>query len=293
MPEIKVQDKERLDKLNEDLYDANDYPSDVTKLVSVDYGFDPIGVDADWEKLCPEIYARERTAARNKFAKVVENAAVEFADRFVKYVKQVVDQLGNRTRLNPAKGHERLMLIDPNEKPVLTNIEGAEVVTMLTHKHDEDIPVGHVRCELRLVKAGKGKSPMAWMSGTMKEQDFHLHLRPYTTEERKKLFDSTIANLKGELETFINIGNLLGPYQGVISQSVSDVKDLLTQASSSMVVSEISEQLRAGSFFRNQMKSTLVGVAQQIEKTMVTAGEKRRSISKSMQAKFADEEDED
>lgn len=294
MPAIKKEDKERLDKVNKGLYNDNDYPSDVTKLVGVHYSFEPIGVDADWEKLCPEIYERERGAARKKFEMVVENAAVEFADRFVKYVKQVVDQVGNRVRLNPADGYEITQVIGPDEKKVPANIQEAEVLTKLTSEDDSDVPFGYVVCKLRLLKGkfAKGRSFECWMADPIKEKHFYDKLRPYETSERKKFYESTIEHLKSELETFINIGSMLGPYQSIVTDSVSKVKNLLTQASSSLNASEISEQLRTGQYFRNKMKTVLEGVANVVESKMTNTVKKRRKISSKLIGKVGTEEDE-
>jgi hypothetical protein len=286
MPEIKAEDKKRLDKVNPRLYNENDYTADVTKLIGVNYNFEPVGVDADWEHLCPEIYEREKLSARKKFEAVVETAAAEFASRFVKYVRQVVDQLGNRVRLNPMPDALTHPAEGGDDTEVSVNVSDAEVMTVLKHDDEPDeIPEGHVLLKLRLAKGGKGRSVEVWLSGPMPEQQYYTKLRPYETKERKKLYESTVDNLKGELEAFINIGTMLGPYKNVIEDSVGTVKKMLSKAAGDLDTGKISEALREGSYFRNEMKGALEGVAHNVQESMGSAVEKRRSVSRKLMGK--------
>lgn len=279
LPEIKEQDRERLGRL----YDEGDYPTDVTALIGVEVTYKTAGVDLDWETLCPAIYERERDAARQKFTAVVENAAAEFAGRFVKYVKQVVDQLGNRIRINPVDSHGTAHVIGPDDELVNVNIRDAEVLDKLTHSTDEEVPAGSVLLKVRLAKGGKkGRAFEAWFAKPITENEYATKLRPYASTDRKKLYDSTIDNLKQEMEAFLNIGELLGPYREVIAGSVERVKNMLGKGDSGLDTSRIAEQLRQGDYFRNEMKTVLEGVAHVVESGMADAQQVRRKIRKGL-----------
>lgn len=279
MPQIMEEDRVRLDKLNTGLFKAGDYPEDVTKLIGVVYSFEPIGVDADWAVLCPEIYARESINARKKYEAVVESAAVEYATRLVKYVEQVTRQLGNRTRLSPKKEFKGQSVTYDDDSTSMVDVSEAEVLRKLTHTDDDEIAEGHVRVRLRLNKdaGAKGKSTEVWLKA-MKETDYYLLMQPYETEEKNKLFDSTIDNLKAELEAFANVGEMFGPYKDVVSGGIEKIRGMLKQASSSMNTTAITNQLRDGVFFRNQMKGTLEEVAKAVEQQVTVAKERRRTV---------------
>lgn len=279
MPRIKEEDRERLGKLNSKLFNENDYPEDVTKLVGVEYGFEPIGVDADWEVLCPEIYARESVNARKRYEAVVESAAVEYATRLVKYVEQVTRQLGNRVRLSPKTDFKKVLVKHDDDTTATVDVSESEVIRKLTHADDDEIAEGHVRVRVRLNKdaGAKGKSTEVWMKA-MKEADYYTNMQPYETEEKNKLFDSTIDKLKAELEAFANVGEMFGPYKDVVTGGIDKIKGMLKQASSSMNTSSIMQQLREGSFFRNQMKGTLEEVAKAVEQQVTVAKERRRTV---------------
>lgn len=282
LPQIIEEDRIRLTATNAKLFNVADYPSDVTSLIGVTWGFEPIGVDLEWEQVCPKIFERERLAAKDKYEAVVECAAVEFAKRFVQYVRQVTDQLGNRTRLRPVETRANLEVAVDDEISVV-NADGAEVITLLRHEDEPDeIPEGHVLAELRLAKPDKGRSAVVWMAKPMKMNDFHQHMRPYSSDERKKLYASTVDNLKHELETFRNIGAMLGPYESVISDSVDKVRAMLIEGSQDMNSERIASELRDGTYFRTKMKESLEGVVTRVQAAMGEARNVRRKINKGL-----------
>ena len=279
LPEIKEEDRERLGKLFRD----TDYPTDITNLIGIECSYKQVGADIDWETLCPAIYERERFNARKRFEAVVDNAAAEFAERFVRYVKQVVDQLGNRTRLNPLPDKNTITAIGADDKSLQVDVTDAEVLSVLDHSHDEEIPIDHVLLQLRLSKGdNKGRSTEVWMAAPITTKDYYAHLRPQETSERKKLYASTIDNLKSEMDAFINIGNMLGPYQSVIAESVNNVKNMLSKASHQLNTDAISKALREGDYFRNEMATVLKGVVNSVADAVGTVKVKRRSIKKSL-----------
>lgn len=261
LPVIKQEDKERLG----DLYRETDYPDDVTKLVSVEVTYKTTAVDLDWESLCPNIFRRERAAASARMNAIVENAAVEFSKRFVQYVKQVCDQLGNRIRLNPER-----------ESP-FSEYRDAEVTQRITHAEDPDIPEGHIQIEVR--RAGKkgGRQELVWLDPMPIAA--YQQLRPYETAERKKLFASSIDNIKQEMEAFINVGDMLGPYKNVVSESVQKVRDILTRASRDQDSERIAEELRKGDYLRNEMQHVLEGAANVVRDAIGEGSRTRRRIN--------------
>lgn len=263
LPAIKEEEKKRLGRL----YSEEDYPQDITKLVAVAWGYETVGVDLDWEKICPAIYQREAANARMKFAAVAENAAEEFAATFVQYVAQVTDQLGSRTRLNPTADSGFLEYKD------------AEVLELLDHTRDPEIPPGHVLPRVRLKKEGKGRSNDVWFATPLPRNQYQAELRPYETAEKRKLFASTVENLKGQMERFLNVGDMLGPYRSVINESVDRVKLLLTKASGDLDSERIAAELRSGDVFRTEMRAALAGVADQVAAAMSDAKKVRRKIS--------------
>jgi hypothetical protein len=267
LPDIMEEDQKRLGKL----FKASDYPTDVAKLVGVDVAYESTQLDLDWETLCPEIYKREGLAAKKKFEAVVENAAVEFATRFVEYVRQVTEQLGHRTRVN-------------TQGTPWAQYDDAEVLEVHTHdSHPEDVSAGHLRLKLRTKPAGgKGRSNDFWLEGEISQKVYDDQFRPYSTDEKRKVYASTIENLKNELEAFNNVGELLGPYKAVIKDSVLKVRELLAKASTGLDAEKIAEQLREGAYFRNEMKSALTGVAQAVQDKMVEATRVRRKIDRKL-----------
>jgi hypothetical protein len=244
-------------------------------MVSVAWSYEPTGVDVDWKELCPEIYEREAETCRQTFAMVVENAALEFSKQFVAYVGQVVEQLGNRTRLNPVEG------------PKWAKYADAELTELLEHEDDPDrIPEGHVLPKVRLRKGQgqKGRSDEVSFEEPIRRVVYLDELRPYETTERRKLYDSTVENLKAQMDRFLAVGNLLGPYQEIIGESVDRVKKLLSKGSAGLKPGEIAEELRGSNVFRNEMKSVLAGVATAVESAMGEAVAVRRKVDMSQAA---------
>lgn len=266
LPEIIAEDRKRLGRL----FDENDYPKNIAEMVSVSVSYEPIGVDLDWETMCPEIYRREAANARLKFAAVAENAAQEFATQFVQYVAQVTEQLGSRVRLNPI------------ENSTWEDVRDAEVLTIEDHAKDPSIPAGHVMVKVRKKKAAgvKGRSEDVYLTNEpISKTKYQTELRPYETTEKKKLFGSTIENLKQQMERFLNVGDMLGPYRHVIQESVDRVKLLLTKASDNMDSEKIADELRSGDYLRNEMREALSSVADEIQATVGDSRKVRRRIS--------------
>lgn len=265
LPEILQAEQEKLGTL----FNANDYPRSVRELIGVDVSYEPTGIDADWQKLCPAVYAREAKAARVKFEQVVENAAVEWSRSFVGYVQMVVDQLGNRKRVRPI--------------PEFAKYHDAEIVETMTSETDDGIPKGSIAVNLRMGKAEgqTGKSPTEWL--TLTKEDFQTKLRPYEcTNERKKIFGSTVDNLKAEMQKFLNVGAMLGPYEAIVKESVAKVQNMLGMASSSLDSEAIAKQLRDSEFFRTQMTNVMADVKIVIQSKIEVGARSRRSINKKL-----------
>lgn len=267
LPEVMIAEKEKLGGL----FNEKDYPKSVRALIGVEVTYEPTGIDLDWERLCPKIYEREAQMARIKFEAVVENAASEWAQQFVKFVSHVVEQLGNRKRVNPVLGSKYAQYKD------------AEVMDTAMHDQDDSVPAGMIAVKLRLQKGDRpGKSDEVWIE-PMTLVDYQTVLRPYeAVKERKKLYPSTIENLKNEMDKFRNIGELLGPYKTVIGDAVDKVNVMLGKGDAGLDSENIAKKLREGSYFRDEMTKALSGVATLVSDQVVDSVEKRRKVSKRM-----------
>lgn len=239
MPAIKAKDREQLGRL----YNDKDYPTDVTKLVSVEVTYQNTQVDLDWQALCPEIYAREQRAAHVRMEQVVRNAAEEFSERFVQYIQQVVNQLGARERVNPSE-------------PDLKRYEDAEIVERATHEVDDTVPVGMVAVQLRYTKEGEKRQTSEWLP-PMAPADFERRFGPYKSEERRKIFASSLDGLKTQLEHFRNVGDVFGPYKELVHRAVDQVRDKLSAIVSDQDSVRLADELRNSNYTRDQLAKSL------------------------------------
>jgi hypothetical protein len=273
-------------RLGERLFRPEDYDVDVRNLVGCTLRYRKVtDIDVDWKELCPGIYEREARIAAEERKETVKNAALAFAETLVKFVEQVVRQLGNRVRLNPLPGQRKVkVLIDPQQGTTAeVDVTDAEVCSQLTHADDPDnVPEDHVLVELRLQKTGKGKSPVVWLAEPMREKDFRELLRPYETLQKNRLYASSLDNIKDQLEAFLNVGEAFGPYRDIVAGGIQKIKDMMSAASGSMNSAVIAEQLRSGEYFRSQFRRTLEDVANQIKRAVGEAKDQRRSIRKSL-----------
>lgn len=269
------------------LFNEEDYPKDLIKLVSVEISYRNVGVDLDWQKICPKIYEREQNIARDKFSAVVEGAAIGFAKEFVSYMEQAVQQLGCRVILNPRSGKEMIRVFMPKNGSAdefwqqEVDVSKAEILHKVTHEDDPDnVPKGKVSLKVRLYSGGRGsgRSTEVWAE-PMTEEVLQTDLRPFEdTSQPRKVYGSTIDNMKSRMAAFLNIGEMMGPFKPIIENAVNEVRELLTSCSPNQDTEKIALEIRTGAYFRSKMKKTLITVVEELQTSMSDVKSKRRTL---------------
>lgn len=293
--EVKEVDKKALGNL----FDEADYPTDIVNQVGVEVSYRNVGVDLDWANMCPEIYKREQINAREKFGAVVEGAAYGFTKDFVEYIEQAVHQLGCRVMLNPLPAYRKLRVALPKKTPKEeietgktvseegadlwqqeVDVTSAELLQQVKHEDSpDDVPEGSVLIKLRLDNSGVGRSTEVWAAAPMTEQELQDRYRPYeNTSKPRKVYASTIDNMKERMAAFLNIGAMLGPYEKIINASVAKVRELLTSASREQNTEIIAKEMRDSTYMRSTMRRTLRSVVDDLQASMKDVVKKRRSL---------------
>lgn len=266
LEKIKEADKERLG----DLYDDADYPDDVTEYVEVVKGYQPIMYTEDFRILAPATYKKELARTQQMFEDTANLAATTFAKTFLAQVKTLCNQLGNRTRLNPPKDHPQAYLKD------------AEVVTFQDHDTDpETIEPGQVQVELRYKPAGEEKNVTHWFNMTEKEFE---EFRPYKTDEKRKISESSVVGLMDSFDTFRKLGEYAGAHASKIEGAIAEVKSKLEKVAGGDY-SVVADELRKSKFFRNEMESQLTVVADSLKAVVVDVKKCRRRVNKDLMGK--------
>lgn len=244
---IKAADKAEL----MDLYNEEDYPKSVTELVSVRGPFfTEVKYTADFEKLAPKTCQRAMDQLRAKLAGTVELAAADFAKSLLLVSKTVANQLSNRTRLMP------------DDKHPLSRLRNGEVVTFYDHDlNPEEVPEHHVLIEVRYKDSDlpDAKSKTEWF-GPMMLADYKT-LKPFTTDERKKVHASSIENLFDKMESFRTIGQMLGSSGKPIADALAKLHGVLSSAGNK---NQVVEEVRNGNAFRSQLQSSLMSIVEEI-----------------------------
>lgn len=263
LPEVMAEDRKRL---GDQLFRESDYPKDVRKLVSIDVRYENADVDLDWKQIAPEIYKREAAAAKAERMEVVRNWAVEFGEQLMNYTRQVIEQLGNRVRVNP------------ETTSAFAHLRNAELVFLHTHETDPaTVPVGRVQPEVRYSKPGDKASTVELLSH-LDVAEYDNTFKPFETSEKKKIYGSTIENLKIQLETFLNTAEMFGPYKELLEKSVHKVQSMLQGADKGMDVEKIADQLRSGTYFRTTMQAAMQEVSKNLQDAVTTVQKVRRKI---------------
>jgi hypothetical protein len=291
---IKARDKQEL----QDLYNEDDYPESVSEFVQVRGPFfSEVKYTADFEKLAPKTCQRAMTQLRAKLAGTADLAAADFAKALMQVTETIANQLGKRVRLKPPSTHPDKHLRD------------AEVVGVRNHLTDEAIPDGmllvEVRYEGKLRKKdpqhelpewasevsippakvtetkGRGKDAKAGHSTTetlILSEEEYAALKPYETEEQKKVSVSTLENLQGKIDAFKNIGSMLGAHGAPIKKAVDELDELIRSGGRNN--GEVLNEMRNSQTFRKSLHDSMLtvstGLAEHIETFSVKV--KRRSV---------------
>lgn len=255
-------DKAKLGKL----YKDSDYPEKVEAQVrGPKYG--EIKYSLDFEKIAPKAFARMAKDLEYRLKGGIELTVADFADALISLAKQMANQLGSRIRLKV-----------PKTNPAMGYLRDAEVVEYVTHAEDPEVPVGSVAVNLRYTPPGKKKNEMVWHEFTVAEYDA---LCPYESDEKKKLYESSLQNLRDQCDSIKNVMAMLGNIGTPVIAAADKVEDLLASVGGSN--KEVLEELRNSNMARkatlrafNDLASTLTTQVSSIE----VFSERRRSISK-------------
>ncbi len=269
---VKEFDKKRLGTLFKD----SDYPNEVTAEVRGPY-YKEVNYSADFESVAPNACKRMKDALFHRLAGGVDATIGDFARSLVDLAKQIANQLGNRTRLLVPKGH------------ALSHLREAEVIEYLTPDNDPEVPAGKIMVNVRYTPNGKKKNETEWLELTPEE---YQALKPYETNERKKLYESSLDNLKQQCVSVKNVAAMLGEQGTPIVTAASKLEDLLASVGTNN--KEVLEELRSSEFVRKQTTKALSELTSALTsqfsvKEVFT--ERRRSIGKFKKRNTSEDEE--
>jgi hypothetical protein len=231
--------------------------------------FSQTGLGANFEQACPRVMDAIRDNMRDEYVACFKVASVDFAATLCKLAEQIANQLGTRWRLQPESSH-----------PLRSKLYDAEIVERHTNLTDSDVKVGHTRLVVR--RHEKGKSVIETLP-QMPDSEI-AKLRPYQTQESKKLYDSSVTALLGHIEHFSKVGDLIkAGGDTTIANAVEKLKEALVTGGSSQA--EIVNEMRDSRSFRATMASHLnvmvAGLKEHVTTTYI--GKKRRLITRADQ----------
>ena len=257
---IKDFDRGQLKKL----YCEKDYPEQVsTQVRGPDYK--PVQFPADFGKLAPKAFARAQERAYERLAASVDLTVQGLAQGFLELAGQIANQLGRRTRLKVPQQHS------------LAYLREAEVLEFRDHKVDHDVPEGKIEVNLRFKPTKDGKNVTQWFNFTTAQ---YAELQPYTTEEKKKLYDSSLRSLREQCETVRDLSKMLGDSGQPLADSATKFVDLL--ASIGTTDKQVLEELRSSEFTRKKTVEQLEEVSTVLATSMnyeAFVSNRRRSIA--------------
>ena len=250
-------DKGRLGKL----YRQGDHPK--TVAAEVRWTVNPIQYPVDFEQLAPKTCAFMKKQFFDRMGATIDVAAVSIADNLAITAKQIAAQLGNRTRLLVPLGHE------------LQKLRGAEVVQKLTHEDSPDeIAEGQVLFSARYKPASKDRNIIEWF-GPMTEAAFDS-LKPYSTDEKKKVAESSLRNLREQCTAFRQVGEMLGAKGQKIAAAVTSLEDMLAAGGGNDEA--VVKEMRDSAYYRKQLAPGLLAVAEGLETVVKQINPRERKI---------------
>ena len=267
LEEIKAIDRDTLGAL----YDEDNYKFKPSEQIAVRGPFlREVGFRADFADIAPKACERAMAQLREQLQNTVTLASQEFRDGLAEAAEQIAAQLANRTRLQPTTKHARY-----------AELNEAEVLVELRHAEDPDVPEDHVLLQVRLKKArGSGKSDAIWLE-PMTEAAYAA-LRPTETDERRKIYDTTVERLREQMNMFHKIREMLGGDADALGEVVDDLKQLLTRRDRVLNTDELLQNVRNNSSFRTQFRRGLQDVVQQLREasTLTDTASRRRVIAR-------------
>lgn len=239
--------------------------------------FEPFNSKIHLEHLAPETANRLRVQAENRLSASIEGATTALISDFREVIEAVTKSCGHRTRLLP---------IDPK----WAHLRNAEVVSLVSHEENEDVPEGSLMLTLQQVNSkqsakGDEKFVAAGKPITMvlTSADY-ANLKPYSTSEYKHLTQASFDSLMWTAKKIVNVQETLASAKlfddgDTVINMAKDVENLLASMGDSS--SDITKQLKNSSYARKAASETFSGLLTQIRATEIKVKEtnkKRRKI---------------
>lgn len=265
LPQVLEFEKNRQGKL----FRAENYPQEVHCSIRIQPR--RIGLGIDFEKHCPNAAASLKAHAQKQLTDTVELAVADFVDSFLGCVKTVANQLGYRMRVRPDK-----------KDPVYGYLHDAEVVAVVKPEDDPSIPAGQLAVEFRYLPAGEKRSKPEHLM--LSEEQFQA-LRPYHTEERKKVVETSLEGFLWQLDRYREIADRSGAPGKQLGEIVAKARDVFHSAGDN--TSQMLKEMRDSSFFRNSACKELAHVKDALQDLLVTLPAfkaKRRAVQKAKDA---------
>ena len=248
---IKANDKQRLGQL----FDDRDYPLQPSKAISVRGPlYSEIGFRANFEELAPQACARAMRRLQQRLDQTVELASGEFCEELAKAAHQIASQLTSRMRLYPIGSHR---LYDQLNK--------AELIETKRHDEDAEVPVDMVMVYARVPIGGSDKKTRTDWFGPMTEAEFR-DLRSKATDEKCKVYESTVLSLREQLDAFNRISGMFGDKAGPIKEQVKAIEKLLSDRHGNpLSADKLIKDMRNTDTFRDSLQTALTKIAKQVE----------------------------
>lgn len=211
MPEIKEAERVRQGKL----FNDSDYDVDVRTLVKVAIRVSeaPAAISPDLRRLSPELYAREQALLVAERELTIQSFVEDFASRMGNYVRAFARQLGPKQKVYPVSTeHSRFV--------------GAVVVRVDTNIDDDTIPEGQIQVVLQ---PDDGKAEDRLTVGPLTQAEFDAAWRPRQTQERHRVREDTVDNIKDLFDQFWIKSSVFGPYQDRLAPLVEKAQHALTE----------------------------------------------------------------
>ena len=226
-----------------------------------------LGLGVDFEKHCPKAAALLLATKDAQLSDTVELAVAELVNTLFNYVKVVTNQLGYRTRLAPTTRH-----------PVYGHLQDAEVVSITTSKENPDVAEDSLILEVRYVPKGEKKAKVEELEITEAQ---YKELRPYQTEERKKVVETTLDGMLYQIERIANLAKPLGKPGQRLKGIADEVREVFHTAGGNKA--EMLKEMRDSSFFRKAACKSLAGVQEKLQDMVITMPaykQQRRSVGR-------------
>ncbi len=300
IPSVKDMDK----KEAKQAWDESVYPTDLRQVVGVAKERNKDGSDVLDEKGDPKYIItfeeyhvseklppmlRERALQRldaglsSSVEAAVSATVRDMSDSIVTFM----EELTSRVKVFPQPGSKYAYL------------EDGEIVKKETHDDNPKVvPAGQLRAYVRYTEdAGKltEQKVSKWI-GPMKEADFHLHLRPQATGEKKKIYPTVIEGIVAKLQAFKDKqSKMLGKYGSGLEEAFLPLLEELTKAKATnpFLTNEDSAKklvsaLKTSDALKARVAKAAADTVEALEEQVVTVKEvhRRRSIKAGMVGAF-------